>query len=60
VVVRDQVGYGMARMWSLMSRRSGVEIQPFTEATDAAVWLGLPNGYSIEDQLCAAAPGATR
>jgi len=51
VVVRDLLGFGMARMWSLMAQDSGVQIRPFQAADDAAEWLGLPEGYSAAERL---------
>jgi hypothetical protein len=51
VVVRDPLGFGMARMWSLMAQNSGVEIRAFQRADDAVAWLGLPEGYSAAERL---------
>ena len=48
VLVSNHVGYGMARMWSLLASDSGVNIHPFFELTEAVEWLGLPHGYRPE------------
>lgn len=47
VVVADDAGFGMARMWSLLADGSGVTIRPFRRAEEAAAWLGLPPGARI-------------
>jgi hypothetical protein len=51
VVVRDLLGFEMARMWSLMAQDSGVQIRPFQRSDEAAEWLGLPEGYSVSERL---------
>lgn len=45
VLVSSPVAYGMARMWGLMNDRSGVEVFPFYEPSEALRWLGLEEGY---------------
>jgi hypothetical protein len=54
VVVADDAGFGMARMWSILADGSGVDIRPFRCAGEAAAWLGLPEGYSAAEQVLAA------
>jgi len=45
VLVSSELGYGMVRMWGLMTEASGVEIAPFRHVADALEWLGLPATY---------------
>ena len=46
VVVSSDVGYGMARMWGMLTESTGVRIMPFRTMSEAASWLGLPAAYS--------------
>jgi hypothetical protein len=42
VVVGSDSGYGMARMWGILTDASAVEIVPFRTPEAASTWLGLP------------------
>jgi hypothetical protein len=46
VVVASDAGYGMVRMWGLLTGLTGVQIRPFRAMGEAAEWLGLPADYS--------------
>jgi hypothetical protein len=46
VLVSSDVGYGMARMWGLLTIGTGVSIRPFRMVEKAVEWLGLPADYS--------------
>jgi hypothetical protein len=41
VIVSNDYAYWMARMWGMMTEKSGVEIVPFREAEEATEWLGV-------------------
>jgi hypothetical protein len=45
VIVSDTYAYGMARMWAIMTERSGVQILPFRTAKAATDWLGVDESY---------------
>jgi hypothetical protein len=45
VIVSDDLAYGMARMWGIMTDRTGVEIIPFHTADEAAEWLGVDESF---------------
>jgi hypothetical protein len=42
VIVGDDAGYGMARMWGMLTESSAVRILPFRTAEEATAWLGVP------------------
>jgi hypothetical protein len=53
VLVASDLGYGMARMWGLLTESSGVEIHPFRSAGEAVEWLGLAADYSPRELVAA-------
>jgi hypothetical protein len=42
VVVADEAGYGMARLWEQLTGSSAIEVEPFRTPEEATAWLGLP------------------
>jgi len=40
VVVPTLVGFGMVRMWAILTQETGVEIAPFLSAAEASEWVG--------------------
>jgi hypothetical protein len=39
VLVPSEEEFGAVRVWALLTKRSGVEVAPFTSATRARAWL---------------------
>jgi hypothetical protein len=42
VVVADEAGYEMARIWEQLTGSSAIEVEPFRTPEEATAWLGLP------------------
>jgi hypothetical protein len=54
VIVSDDFAYGMARMWGILTEKSGVEILPFRQAKEATEWLGV-EAYHVPSRFIATA-----
>jgi hypothetical protein len=52
VIVSNDHAYGMARMWGILTDKSGVEILPFRQAEEATEWLGVSE-YHIPERFIA-------